>query len=339
MRKYPCHFACRLYPAESRRRVSIPRCPPTFAPKLLPVADPITASFLPAEWPLRDLHQLMLGAVSPRPIAFVSTLDAEGQSNLAPFSWFNVMSVNPPILVFSPARRGRDNTTKHTYDNLTASDTCTVNIVGHAMTHQMVLASTEYPAGVDEFVKAGFTKAPSQEVAPPRVAESPVQFECQVRDIVTYAEKGGAGNIVLAEVLRVHYQPHILGNDGRIDPERIDTVGRLGKNFYTRAKAGLFELSNPPGHDNLGMDGLPPAVQRSPVLTLNERALLAREPHLPGPETIEQAAGLFELAEARERFVGDAEAFTHWLHGEARKLIAASLYRQALALLLAGEAS
>ena len=300
---------------------------------------PKTESFRPSEWALRDTHQLLLGAVSPRPIAFVSTLDAQGHPNLAPFSWFNVVSAKPPILVFSPARRGRDNTTKHTYDNLTQLGECTVNVVSYPMTQQMVLTSTEYPEQIDEFEKSGFTKAPSQEVKPPRVSESSVQFECRVRDIVNYAEEGGAGNIVLAEVVRVHFHTHIMGEDGRIDPYRIDPIGRLGKNFYTRARKGLFTTANPPGKDNLGFDGLPAPVRHSRILTGNELAQLARIPALPALERVHEARELFQLKSLQEQHGDNAQAFEDALHEKVRPLIAADMLEPAWAILMNGASS
>ena len=185
-------------------------------------------TIIPGEVSVPELHGFLLGSVNPRPIAFVSSVDENGNHNLSPFSFFNVFSANPPIVVFSPARRVRDNTTKHTYENIKRTMECTVNIVNYDMTHQMVLSSAEYPAGTSEFVKAGFTPVKSDLVKPPRVGESPSQMECKVRDIINYGEVAGGGNLIIAEVVKLHIKTSILGDNGKIDPFKIDTVARGG---------------------------------------------------------------------------------------------------------------
>src|SRR5690554_4482516 len=182
----------------------------------------------PKDISTREVHAHLLGAVSPRPIAFASTIDSDGHVNLAPFSFFNVFSANPPILVFSPARRGRDNTTKHTFENLKKVKEVVINIVNYDMVQQVSLASTDYEEKVNEFVKAGFTEIPSEKIRPPRVAEAPVQMECVVRDIIELGSNGGAGNLVICEVVLFHIKEEILDENGTIDPFKIDTVSRLG---------------------------------------------------------------------------------------------------------------
>lgn len=241
---------------------------------------------IPGQIPIPELHQFLLGSVNPRPIAFVSTLDADGNNNLSPFSFFNVFSANPPIVVFSPARRGRDNTTKHTYENIKLNGECTVNIVSYDMVHQMVLASSEYPSGVDEFEKSGFTPIESDLIKPCRVGESPSQMECKVKDIINYGEVAGGGNLIIAEVVKMHIKQSVIGDDGKIDPVKIDTVARCGKNLYSRPLKSLFAITNPKGNSNIGYDGLPESVKGSSVLTGNDLGQLGKQPELPSEEDI-----------------------------------------------------
>lgn len=240
----------------------------------------------PGEVPVPELHGFLLGSVNPRPIAFVSTIDEKGNHNLAPFSFFNVFGANPPIAVFSPARRGRDNTTKDTYENIKRSMECTVNIVNYDMTHQMVLASSDYPSETDEFVKAGFTPLKSELVKPPRVAESPSQMECKVRDIINYGEVAGGGNLIIAEVVKLHVKTSVIGENGKIDPLKIDTVGRSGGLWYTRSKDALFEIANPRGKDNIGFDKMPERIRNSKVLTGNDLGQLGKQNQLPSREEV-----------------------------------------------------
>jgi flavin reductase (DIM6/NTAB) family NADH-FMN oxidoreductase RutF len=240
----------------------------------------------PGTIPVPELHGYLLGSVNPRPIAFVATVDENGNNNLAPFSFFNVFGANPPIVAFSPARRGRDNTTKDTYENIKRTGECTVNIVNYDMTHQMVLASSDYATGVDEFVKAGFTPEKSEMVAAARVAESPSQMECKVKDIINYGELAGGGNLIIAEVVKLHVKTKVLGEDGKIDPFKIDTVGRCGGLYYTRPKDALFEIANPRGKDNIGFDKMPERVKNSKVLTGNDLGQLGKVNELPSGEQV-----------------------------------------------------
>jgi flavin reductase (DIM6/NTAB) family NADH-FMN oxidoreductase RutF len=227
------------------------------------------------------LHGYMLGAVTPRPIAFASTIDSAGNVNLSPFSFFNVFSANPPIMIFSPARRGRDNTTKHTYENVLQVKEVVINIVNYDIVQQMSLSSTEYGKGVNEFEKAGLTPLASQTIKPPRVAESPVQFECRVNEVVSLGTEGGAGNLVICEVLKMHINEAVLDPDGKIDPVKLDAVSRMGGNWYGRAKQGMFEVPKPLSRLGIGFDQLPEAIRTSKLLTGNDLAMLANVEVLP----------------------------------------------------------
>ena len=227
------------------------------------------------------LHGYMLGAVTPRPIAFASTIDSAGNVNLSPFSFFNVFSANPPIMIFSPARRGRDNTTKHTYENVLQVKEVVINIVNYDIVQQMSLSSTEYGKGVNEFEKAGLTPLASQTIKPPRVAESPVQFECRVNEVISLGTEGGAGNLVICEVLKMHINEAVLDADGKIDPVKLDAVSRMGGNWYGRAKQGMFEVPKPLSRLGIGFDQLPEAIRSSKLLTGNDLAMLANVEVLP----------------------------------------------------------
>jgi len=227
------------------------------------------------------LHGYMLGAVTPRPIAFASTIDSAGNVNLSPFSFFNVFSANPPIMIFSPARRGRDNTTKHTYENVLQVKEVVINIVNYDIVQQMSLSSTEYGKGINEFEKAGLTPLASQTIKPPRVAESPVQFECRVNEVISLGTEGGAGNLVICEVLKMHINEAVLDADGKIDPVKLDAVSRMGGNWYGRAKQGMFEVPKPLSRLGIGFDQLPEAIRTSKLLTGNDLAMLANVEVLP----------------------------------------------------------
>ena len=194
-------------------------------------------TIIPNEISTGQFHSYLLGAIAPRPIAFASTIDVEGNPNLSPFSFFNVFGSNPPTLIFSPARRVRGNTTKHTLDNVLATKEVVINVVNYDMVQQMSLSSTEYPKGVNEFVKAGFTMLKSEEIKPFRVAESPVQFECKVNEIIGLGNEGGAGNLVICEVLKIHIREEFLNEEGNLDQKKLDLVSRLGGNWYGRTTA------------------------------------------------------------------------------------------------------
>ena len=240
----------------------------------------------PKEVPTVQLQAYLQGAVAPRPIAFASTLSASGKPNLSPFSFFNLFSANPPILVFSPSRRVRDNTTKHTLENVLETKEVVINVVNYNIVQQASLSSTEYAEGVDEFVKSGLTKLPSLKVKPYRVAESPVQFECKVNDVIALGENGGAGNLVICEVIQMHISESVLDEAGRIDQHKIDLVSRLGGNWYSRANAGLFEVPKPLTTLGIGVDQIPDFVKRSTVFDGNDLGMLGNVESLPTPEEI-----------------------------------------------------
>ena len=198
------------------------------------------------ELSIPKLQGLMQGAVAPRPIVFASTIDRMGHPNLSPFSFFNIFGVNPPVLIFSPSRRGRDNTTKHTYENIREVSEVVVNVVTYAMAQKVSDSSADFPREVNEFEAVGFTMEPSLVVKPFRVKESPVQFECKVLQVIETGNRGGAGILVICEILQLHVNPEILNEKGRIDPNKIDLVGRLGQDYYVRASgAALFEIAKP----------------------------------------------------------------------------------------------
>ena len=226
-------------------------------------------------------------AVGPRPIAFASTIDENGNPNLSPFSFFNVFSANPPILIFSPSRRVRDNTIKHTLINADATREVVINVVNFDMVQQTSLSSTEYADGVNEFLKAGFTAIPSDIVKPFRVAESPVQFECKVNDIISLGNQGGAGNLVICEVVKIHVSKAVLDANGAIDQYKIDLVSRMGGNWYSRANQGLFEVPKPLTTLGIGVDEIPDFVKESPVFDGNDLGMLGNVEALPTAAEIE----------------------------------------------------
>ena len=243
-------------------------------------------SFEPKDISTGKLHSYLLSAVAPRPIAFASTLDADGNPNLSPFSFFNVFSANPPIMIFSPARRVRDNTTKHTLQNAEAVKEVVINVVNYDMVHQMSLSSTEYAESVNEFDKAGLTMLKSDIVKPFRVAESPVQFECKVNEIVKLGTEGGAGNLIICEVVKLHIDDDVLNEEGGINQKKLDLVARAGGSYYTRAKKGFFEIPKPLSTLGIGVDSFPDFVKNSMVLTGNDLGMLGNIEKLPAKESV-----------------------------------------------------
>ncbi|WP_093980471.1 flavin reductase family protein [Arenibacter algicola] len=244
----------------------------------------ITAS----EVPTAKLHGYLLGAVGPRPIAFASTIDDRNRPNLSPFSFFNVFGSNPPILIFSPSRRVRDNSTKHTLENVLKNREVVINVVNYDMVQQMSLASTEYMEGENEFIKSGLTMLPSDLVKPFRVAESPVQFECRVVKVEPLGKEGGAGNLIFSEVLKIHVDADILDENGAIDQFKIDQVARMGGNWYSRANMGLFEVPKPVSNLGIGVDQIPEHIRLSNVLTGNDLGMLGNMEKLPSQEEVRQ---------------------------------------------------
>ena len=235
----------------------------------------------PKDIPTARLHGYLLSAVAPRPIALASTIDSEGISNLSPFSFFNVFSANPPILIFSPARRVRDNTTKHTLENANATREVVINVVNHAIVQQTSLSSTEYEKGINEFEKAGFTMLASEKVKPFRVKESPVQFECKILEIKELGNQGGAGNLIICEVVCMHIAEEVLDEKGSIDQVKLDLVARAGGSFYSRANTSFFEIPKPLMQKGIGVDNLPEEVKTSNILTGNDLGQLGNVEGLP----------------------------------------------------------
>jgi len=241
----------------------------------------------PKTLPIPQLHAYLMGAVGPRPIAFASTIDKEGRPNLAPFSFFNVFSSNPPILIFSPNRSGRTGETKHSHDNVLEVPEVVINVVTYEMVQQMSLASSPYSKGTDEFIKSGFTKIPSVTIKPFRVAESPVQLECKVTEVKELGKTGGAGNLIFSEVQMIHINENVLGTTNNIDQQKIDLVSRMGGNWYCRANGeALFELEKPITTLGIGVDALPEQIKKSKLLTGNELGMLGNIEVLPDAEEI-----------------------------------------------------
>ena len=245
-------------------------------------------SFNPQDLTTGVLHSYLLSAVAPRPIAFASTIDANGNPNLSPFSFFNVFSANPPILIFSPARRVRDNTIKHTLENVEATKEVVINVVNYDLVQQMSLTSTEYPEGTNEFEKAGLTMLASDKIKPFRVAESPIQLECKVNEIVKLGTEGGAGNLVICEVVKLHIIEEVLNEDQTINQEKLDLVARAGGSYYSRAKKGFFEIPKPLQTMGIGVDNMPEHVRNSMILTGNNLGMLGNVEALPNKADVDQ---------------------------------------------------
>jgi flavin reductase (DIM6/NTAB) family NADH-FMN oxidoreductase RutF len=234
------------------------------------------------ELSIPDRMHYLQHAIAPRPICFASTIDANGHVNLSPFSFFNLFSVNPPIVIFSPSRRGRDNTLKHTLQNVQAHPEVVINMVNHSMIQQMSLSSCEYPKGVNEFEKAGFTMLKSTLVKPPRVAESLIQMECKVTEIKSLGNDGGAGQLVIAEVLCMHINNAVLDPNQKIIQANLDLVARLGGDWYVRANGeNIFEVPKPNVHLGIGIDTLPSSIKNSKILSGNHLGQLANATELP----------------------------------------------------------
>ena len=244
-------------------------------------------TLFPEDLPTATLQAYLQSAVAPRPIALVSTQDAEGRVNLSPFSYFNVFSANPPILLFSPVRRIRDNQAKQTLENLYEVPECTIQMVHFDLVEQTSLSSTEYPKGVNEFSKAGLTEVPSVRVKPPRVGEANISFECKVREIISLGEHAGAGQLVMVEIVALHIHSEVTHPDGSLDTTKLDLVARMGENWYTRTQQ-LFEIPKPLSQLGMGFDQLPETIRSSKVLTGNQLARLANTLHPPSFEEIQQ---------------------------------------------------
>ena len=275
----------------------------------------------PKDLSTKDLHGYLLSSVGPRPIALVSTIDSEGRPNLSPFSFFNVFSANPPIAIFSPARRVRNNTIKHTLQNVASTKEVVINVVSYPIVEQTSLSSTEYKKGVNEFIKSGLTPIESIQVKPYRVKESPVQMECIVKNIISLGEEGGAGNLVVCEIVKMHISENILNENHHIDPNKIDLVGRMGANWYCRASnTSLFEVQKPNSKIGIGYDQLPQHIRNSDILSGNDLAKLANVESLPSMEDVEKFKENKDLVKILKSSV-DEEQTRENLHYHCKKLL------------------
>jgi len=286
----------------------------------------------PSEIKTSQLHAYLLGAIAPRPICFASTIDEDGNMNLSPFSFFNVFGSKPPILIFSPARRVRNNTIKHTLENAIRTKEVVINIVNYAIVQQMSLASCEYDKGVNEFEKAGLTPIASEMVKPFRVKESPVQLECKVLEVKATGEEGGAGNLVICEVVCMHINDAVLNEQMQIDPHKIDLVARMGGDFYCRASGNaVFEVAKPNLNLGVGVDQLPEAIRLSKVLTGNHLGVLGNCTSVP---IIDEAFSDEHLNELLSRSYTNSEERINALHTYAKELLDANKIDQAWQILL-----
>lgn len=289
----------------------------------------------PKEIPVPKLHHYLLGAVGPRPIAFASTIDKDGNRNLAPFSFFNVFSANPPIMVFSPARSGRTNTTKNTFDNVKEIPEVVINIVNYSIVEQMSLSSSPFESDVDEFVKSGLTPIASDTIRPFRVKESPVQFECKVNEVVELGTEGGAGNLVICEVTKIHIDESIIDENGAIDQHKIDLVSRMGGNWYCRANAeSMFEIKKPIMTVGIGFDAIPEDIKNSSVLSGNDLGKLGGIEELPN-ETDVNDHKLIELSDLFVELEDQQEKLELELHKRAKKELKEDKLKEAWMTLLA----
>lgn len=281
----------------------------------------------PEEYGNQKLFKLLLGGVAPRPIAFASTVDKNGNHNLSPFSFYNAFGVNPTTLIFSPSRRGRDNTTKHTLDNIKEVPEVVLNAVTFSMVHQMSLSSTEYPKGTDEFIKSGFTPLESVTIKPRRVAESPLQFECKVRDLIETSGKAGSGNLVICEITHIHLDETILDDAGNIDHDKLDLVGRLGGDYYVRTSGkAKFMVPKPIALMGIGVDVLPEHIRNSSILTGNDLGQLGNLESLPSEEEINKMKN--------SSYYKTTQETPEQLHELSKKLILEGKVREALTLLM-----
>lgn len=278
-----------------------------------------------------QVQQILANSVGPRPIAFASTIDKDGNPNLSPFSFFNVFSSAPPILIFSPSRRVRDNTTKHTLENILEVPEVVINVVNYAMVQQTSLSSTEYPKNVNEFEKAGFTAIESDTIKPMRVKESPVQFECKVNQVMALGNEGGAGNLVFCEVIKIHVHDSIFNDQKQIDPFKIDLVARMGGNWYCRANGNaLFEVEKPLTTMGIGIDALPHSIRYSPILTGNDLGKLGNMEALPNKEELKSFKDSEEF-EIRQQSTVNSDFASHRI---AKQLITEGKTVEALKFLL-----
>lgn len=272
-----------------------------------------------------ELHSILLTAVAPRPICFASTIDADGNVNLSPYSFFNVFSSAPPVMIFSPSRSGRDGTLKHTHLNIKEVPEVVINVVNHQIVEQMSLSSTAYAKGINEFEKSGLTEVTSDLVKPPRVGEAPVSFECAVREIIELADTPGAGNLIIVEVKRIHLNETYLTN-GSLDTEKLDLVGRMGGSWYIKANGdALFEIPKPLRTKGIGVDALPVGIRESEILTGNNLGRLGN---------LEQLSTVAEIEKVAKQYPNSSKLK---LHEKAKELLESGKSQEAMALLLYAE--
>lgn len=288
-----------------------------------------------AELPIMQRQAWLQHAIAPRPICFASTIDRQGNVNLSPFSFFNLFSTNPPIVIFSPARRGRDNTTKHTLENVLEVPECVINIVDYSMVQQMSLSSCEYPKGVDEFVKAGFAKEPASMVKPPMVKEAKIKLECKINEVKSLGEEGGAGQLVIAEVLCMHIDDSILNEAGNmIDQTKLELVARLGGDWYCKVSTdNLFKVAKPNTALGIGIDALPDSIKNSSFLTGNHLGQLANVHELP---SIDPAFSDDRLKNIIQYYGLTPNEMEQELHKYAAELLNQEKVQEAWQILLSG---
>lgn len=292
----------------------------------------------PTSIPQPELHAYLLSAVAPRPICFASTIDTEGNVNLSPFSFFNVFSSNPPVMIFSPSRSGRDNSLKHSHQNIKEVPEVVINIVNYPIVEQMSLSSTAYEKGVNEFIKSGLTQVASEKVRPPRVAEAPVSFECSVQQVIELADTPGAGNLILAKVELIHINEKYMDDQGKLDPLKLDLVGRMGGSWYTRASENsLFEIPKPIRNKGIGVDQLPESIQNSTVLTGNNLGRLGNLEKIPTQEEIERIGLDDEIQMLSKKLDGNPEKLKKELHWVSQQMLKDNDTEKALAVLMYAE--
>lgn len=289
----------------------------------------------PKELPIPKVHQLLLGAIGPRPIAFASTIDENGTNNLSPFSFFNVFSANPPVIIFSPARNGRTNATKDTYENVKIVPEVVINIVNYDIVEQMSLASSPYPKGIDEFEEAGFTQLDSDLIRPKRVKESPVQFECKVMEVRELGTEGAAGNLVICEVVKIHVREDLLDENGMIDQKKINLVARMGGNWYCHAnEQSMFEIAKPVTTIGVGFPVIPKDILNSKILSGNDLGKLAGILEIPDETSVNE----FKLLELSDLFLSledNPVKLEEVLHLHAKELLNDNKLEEAWKTLLA----
>ncbi len=289
----------------------------------------------PGEISTKQFHAYLLGSVAPRPICFASTIDEHGNPNLSPFSFFNVFGSKPPILVFSPARRVRNNTIKDTLENIQSTKEVVINVVTYDMVQQMSLSSCEYPKDVNEFEKSGFTPLPSDLIKPFRVKESPVQLECKVLQVIETGQEGGAANLIICEVVRMHLDERILDEEQQIDPHKIDLVARMGKDFYCRASGdSVFEVPKPNTELGIGIDALPKSIRESSILSGNDLGILGNSAEIP---IVSEMTNNERLVNILKEYAHDQATVQQKLHEYAKELIARKELETAWQVLLAGK--